>query len=295
MASSVLEVSVERRELPAGRNPYLREFMHRPTTLAAAAFVVLLLLTALIGPALLDRDPNAIAPAVMQHPSPSHLLGTDSLGRDVLVYLVYGTRISLEVGFLAALSATGVGIVVGALAGYLWEWADTALMRVAEMFQVMPTFVLAAVIVAIAGSGTTQVIVVIALLAWPQTARVMRAEVLRVRELPFVDAARCLGVREHRLLIGEVSPNALAPVIPTGALVVAQAILLQAGLAFLGLGRADQVSWGAMLNVGQKFLTEAWWLSVFPGAAIFLTVIAFNLLADGLGRVLNPRLRGAER
>ena len=162
-------------------------------------------------------------------------------------------------------------------------------MRIAEVFQVVPSFILAAVIVALSGPGLTRVVSVIALLAWPQAARLMRGEVMRVKGLEFVDAVRCLGVREPVILATEVIPNALAPVLAAGTLIVAQAILLEAALSFLGLSSADLVSWGRMLNSGQRFLYNAWWLSVFPGAAIFLTVLAFNLLGDAVGAALNPR------
>jgi len=162
-------------------------------------------------------------------------------------------------------------------------------MRVSEMFQVVPSFILAAVIVALSGTGLTQVVAVIVLLAWPQIARITRGEVMRVKQLEFVDAVRCLGVREWTLLATEVVPNAMAPVLAAGTLVVAQAILLEASLSFLGLSSADIVSWGRMLNAGQRFLFNAWWMSVFPGLAIFLTVLAFNLLGDAIGSALNPR------
>jgi peptide/nickel transport system permease protein len=162
-------------------------------------------------------------------------------------------------------------------------------MRVAEFFQVMPSFILAVVIVALAGPGLSHVVAVIALLSWPQTARVARGEVLRVSRLDFVEGLRCLGVPEWRILLAEVVPNAVGPVIALGTLIVGNAILLEASLSFLGLSSPDLVSWGKVLSVGQRFLFQAWWLSVFPGLAIFLTVLAFNLLGDALGDVLNPR------
>jgi peptide/nickel transport system permease protein len=145
------------------------------------------------------------------------------------------------------------------------------------------------VIVALAGPGLSHVVAVIALLSWPQTARVARGEVLRVSRLDFVDGLRCLGVPEWRILLAEVVPNAIGPVIALGTLIVGNAILLEASLSFLGLSSPDLVSWGRILSVGQRFLFQAWWLSVFPGLAIFLTVLAFNLLGDALGDVLNPR------
>jgi peptide/nickel transport system permease protein len=162
-------------------------------------------------------------------------------------------------------------------------------MRVAEFFQVMPTFILAVVIVALAGPGLSHVVAVIALLSWPQTARVARGEVLRVSRLDFVDGVRCLGVPEWKILLREVIPNSIGPVVALGTLIVGNAILVEASLSFLGLSRPDLVSWGRVLSTGQRFLFTAWWLSIFPGLAIFLTVLAFNLLGDALGDALNPR------
>jgi peptide/nickel transport system permease protein len=182
-----------------------------------------------------------------------------------------------------------LGILIGSVAGFAGGRTDLGLMRFSEMFQVMPSFILAAVIVAIAGPGLARVVAVIAILAWPQVARVIRGEVLRIRQLEFVDAVRCLGYREGTILFHEVIPNALPPVLAVGTLIVGQAILLEASLSFLGLSSANLISWGRMLNNGQRFLFDAWWLSFFPGAAIFLTVLAFNLVGDAVGAVLNPK------
>jgi peptide/nickel transport system permease protein len=168
-------------------------------------------------------------------------------------------------------------------------------MRISEIFQVLPTFILAAVIVALSGPGLPQVIVVIAILAWPQTARVMRGEVMRIKQLDFVAALHCLGIGETEILLREIIPNALAPVLAVGTLIVGQAILLEASLGYLGLSSPEIVSWGRMLNDGQRFLFNAWWLSLFPGAAIFLTVLAFNLGGDAVSAALDPRQSGSGR
>ena len=165
-------------------------------------------------------------------------------------------------------------------------------MRLAEFFQVMPTFILAVLIVALAGPGLTRVVAVIAVLSWPQTARIARGEVLRLSRLEFVDGLRCLAVPEWRILLLEVLPNALGPVIALSTLVVGSAILLEASLSFLGLSDPSSVSWGKLLSAGQRFLFSAWWLSAFPGAAIFATVLAFNLLGDALRDILDPRHGG---
>ena len=255
----------------------------------AGLFVLALIAVMLAAAVLSGPDPHAITPEVMLPPSTGHLLGTDELGRDVLLSIVHGVKVSLCVGFAAALGATVIGILVGSTAGFYGGVIDLLFMRISEIFQVVPSFILAAVIVALSGPGLTQVVAVISLLAWPQVARLMRGEVMRIKQLEFVDAVRCLGVRESTILAAEIVPNALAPALAAGSLVVAQAILLEAALSFFGLSSVDIVSWGRMLNSGQRFLFNAWWLSVFPGAAIFVTVLAFNLLGDALGSALNPR------
>lgn len=272
-----------------GARKFLRGLAQRRSGLAAGVFIALLLVIAL-GVGLIPQiDPYKLSNDAMLPPSGEHLLGTDDLGRSVLAGVLYGTRISLTVGFFAALMATVIGILIGAAAGFYGGWFDTMVMRIAEFFQVIPSFILAAVIVAMTGTGLAQIIAAVGLLAWPQVARVMRGEVMRVKQLEFVDAVRCLGVSEWRVLAGEVIPNAVAPVLAVGTLIVGQAILLEASLAFLGLSSAELVSWGRMLNTGQRFLFNAWWMSFFPGTAIFVTVLAFNLFGDAVGSVLNPR------
>jgi peptide/nickel transport system permease protein len=268
---------------------FLRRLKRHPSGLAAGCFIALLLVLALGAGLVPQFDPNALSNESMQPPSLQFPLGTDELGRSVLAGVVYGTRVSLTVGFFAALFATVLGTMLGAAAGFYGGWLDTVVMRVSEFFQVIPGFILAAVIVAMTGSGLGQIIAVVSLLAWPQVARVMRGEVMRVKQLEFVDAVRCLGLPERVVLTGEVVPNAVAPVLAVGTLIVGQAILLEASLSFLGLSSAELVSWGRMLNSGQRFLFNAWWLSFFPGTAIFVTVLAFNLFGDAVGAVLNPK------
>ena len=268
---------------------FLQRFLAYRAGLASGAYVAILALVAVVTFFLPGVDPHQITDHAMAAPSGEHLLGTDELGRDMLTGILYGTQVSLAVGVSAALGATLLGVLLGAASGFYGGWLDLAVMRIAEMFQVVPSFILAAVIVALSGTGLTQVVLVIMLLAWPQIARITRGEVMRVKQLEFVDAVRCLGKREWTILAAEVVPNAMAPVLAAGTLVVAQAILLEASLSFLGLSSADIVSWGRMLNAGQRFLFNAWWMSVFPGLAIFLTVLAFNLLGDAVASALNPR------
>jgi peptide/nickel transport system permease protein len=267
---------------------FLQRFLAYRAGLAAGSYITVLVLIAITTFFLTSYDPHQISDHAMVAPSTEHLFGTDELGRDMLLGILYGSQVSLAVGLSAALGATLLGILLGAAAGFWGGWLDLAVMRIAEMFQVVPSFILAAVIVALSGTGLTQVVAVIVLLAWPQIARITRGEVMRVKQLEFVDAVRCLGRREWEILAKEVVPNAMAPVLAAGTLVVAQAILLEASLSFLGLSSADIVSWGRMLNAGQRFLFNAPWLSFFPGMAIFITVLAFNLLGDGLRDILDP-------
>jgi peptide/nickel transport system permease protein len=272
----------------AMREFWLRFASHR-YGVAAGFYVLVLILVMLVLAVVPGSDPHDITSAVMRPPSATHTLGTDELGRDVLLGILHGIRVSLTVGFAAAFGATAIGVVVGATAGFYGGVLDLLFMRVSEIFQVVPSFILAALIVALSGPGLPQVVAVISLLAWPQVARLMRGEVMRLKHLEFVDAVRCLGTRESTILANEIIPNALAPALAAGSLIVGQAILLEAALSFFGLSSAEIISWGRMLNSGQRFLFNAWWLSVFPGAAIFLTVLAFNLLGDALGSALNPR------
>ncbi|MDE4175405.1 ABC transporter permease [Phaeobacter sp. PT47_59] len=189
----------------------------------------------------------------------------------------------------AATTSVIIGIIAGAIAGFYGGIVDIMIMRITEMFQIMPMFVLAALIVAMTGAGLTQVILVIALLSWPQVAHLMRGEVLRVRQMEFIQAAYVLGIRERFIILRQVIPNALTPVIALTTLMIGQAILLEASLGFLGLSNPEQMSWGKMLNNGQRFVSQAWWLSAFPGMAIFMTVLAFNLAGDAVGRMFDPR------
>lgn len=261
-----------------------------PAAWFSAAFILALILMATVGPYLFGgTDPNTISMSILTAPSAAAPFGTDELGRDVLQYIVYGAQVSLYVGFGAAFAATILGGLIGALSGYIGGRADTVIMRITEIFQSMPTFVLAALIVALLGPGNNRVILVIAILSWPQTARLMRGEVMRVKRLDFVTAARCLGQSETAILLKEVVPNCLAPVIALGTLTVAQAILLEASLSFFGLTNPDTISWGRILTSGQRYIFQAWWLSLFPGMAIFLTVFSFNVLGDALRQALDPK------
>ncbi len=262
----------------------------RPGLLGLGA-VVLLTAAAAAAPLLALHDPLRTSAAAFRPPGAGAPLGTDNLGRDVWSGVVYGARVSLLVGVLAALTSTVVGIAVGAAAGYAGGRADAWLMRGAELFQTIPQFFLALLIVALVGRGLEKVILVLGLLGWPLTARLVRAEFLSLKEREFVEASRAVGMPGWRIALQVILPNALPPAIVAASLGVAEAILLEAGLSFFGLGDPNLVSWGTMLQNAQGYLRRAWWMAVFPGLAIFLAVFAFNLLGDGLNDALNPRLR----
>ena len=223
--------------------------------------------------------------------SPGVLLGTDELGRDLFSRLAVAIGVTLLVGGLAAALATAFGIVVGAIAAYLGGYVDDFLMRTAEVFLVTPAFFVGIVLLSILGPNVFNLTVTIALLGWPLTSRVVRSEVLSLRTRPFVEAARLSGVTGVRLLFREILPNAQAPIIISAALLAGQAMLLEAALSYLGLGDPNQVSLGLMLQQAQSTMRLGWWTTVLPGVSLFLAIFAINLVADGVRRRLDPRLR----
>lgn len=254
---------------------------------------VLVLTAALIGVfgPLLTGSPTRIGSDAFCAPSTACLLGTDDLGRDMFVRMAHGARVSLLVGFAAAAFSSVIGIAIGAVAGFVGGKIDELFMRVAEAFQIVPQFFLAILVVALFGPSLTKIVIVIGVLSWPSTARIVRAEFLKLRGQDFVVAARLAGASRSRLIFSEILPNALPPVIVTASLQIASAILTEANLSFLGLGDPDQVSWGQLLYAAQPFLNQAWWMAVFPGIAILATTLGFNLLGDGLRDILDPRSR----
>jgi peptide/nickel transport system permease protein len=236
-------------------------------------------------------DPFALSEASLSPPTPAHWLGTDNIGRDIFSGILHGAGTALAVGFFTALLATVVGIVVGSLSGYFGGVTDLVLMRVAEFFQMFPVFFLAIVIVTLTGPGLTKVILVLGLAGWPGIARLVRVGMLSLRKSEFVEAAVATGCSNQRLILRHILPNGMAPAVVTASFVVGRAILAEAGLSFLGLGDPSAVSWGQMLNNAQQFLNRGWWLALFPGTAIALTVITANAMGDALNDFMNPRTR----
>lgn len=267
----------------------MRNLTKNPRAFGSFMVIAFFLLMAFAAPLLAPFDPFLGGSNSLQPPGSGFLLGSDHLGRDVLSQVIYGSRASLLVGLLAAFSASAIGLSVGSVSGYLGGWFDNIVMRVAEFFQTLPRFVLAAIIVAVFGGGLFKIIIVIALLGWMQTARVVRSQVLRLRDAAFVEAATQLGASQFRILRTHIVPNVMASVIVTASLDIAAAILLEGGLSFFGLGDANLVSWGGMLNQAQPYIRQAWWMAFFPGMAITLVVLAFNLFGDGLNEMLSPR------
>jgi len=228
----------------------------------------------------------------LQPPSATHWLGTDGFGRDVLTRVVWGSRVSLEIGFLATAVAVVVGTLVGSTAAHFAGTADTLVMRVADMFMSVPALFLILVIVALFGASLLHTALVIALITWAPVARVVRAECLALRARDFVSAAHALGAGHARVLGHHLLRNALPVITVQASLLLGQAILIESGLSYLGLGAQPPLpSWGNMVVEGRQFLASAWWVATFPGLAIFVTVLGFNLVGDGLRDVLDPTLR----
>lgn len=224
-------------------------------------------------------------------PFESHLFGTDVLGRDVAAGIAHGARTSLMIGLLATAVAVVVGTVTGGVAGYYGGRVDDVLMRATEFFQTIPTFLFAILLVAILTPSIRSVVIAIAVVSWPAVARLVRGEFMAMRNREFVQACVCLGMSDRRVIFRHILPNCLSPIIVTGSLIVATAILIESALSFLGLGDPNTMSWGFMIGAGRTFLRTAWWLCTIPGVAILLTVLGINLLGEGLNDTLNPRLR----
>jgi len=224
-------------------------------------------------------------------PTTNHPFGTDDLGRDLYSTAIFGTRTSLAIGLLAAGISALIGILVGAFSGYYGGKADDLLMRISEIFLVLPTFLLALVIVAMFGANIQNIIFAIGIVSWPRTARLLRAQFLSLKETDFVEAARVLGSKNMDIMFNEILPSAIFPVIVNSSLEVATAILTEAGLSFLGVGDPNVPSWGMMLNNAQSYLQTAWWMAAFPGLMLLLTCLSLNLVGDGLNDYFNPRLK----
>ena len=272
-----------------------RHFKKNRLAMAGLAVMIILYIITLITPLVAPFDPAAQGDIVLTRnlpPSAENLMGTDKFGRDIFSRVLYGSRISLTIGFIAVGISVTLGTLVGALAGYFGGYVDTMLMRRTDMMLSFPRLVLLIVVIALFSPSIWLVVAVLGLTGWMGTARLVRGEVLSLREREFVQAARALGMGDWRIISRHVIPNTMAPVIVSATLGIGQTILTEASLSFLGLGvQPPTPSWGNMVADGRDALIEAWWIATFPGIAIVVTVIAFNLLGDGLRDALDPRLR----
>jgi peptide/nickel transport system permease protein len=274
------------------------EVVRRYARSPAAVFGIVLLLAVVMMAAsagwLFPRDPLSLAgrPLIWPFQNPRFPLGTDNSGRDIAAQIFYGARISLLIGLVATAIAIAIGIVIGALAGFYGGAVDTVLMRVTEAFQTLPNFLLLLVLVAVFGSTLTTVTIAIGVVSWPAPARLTRAEFLSLRNREFVQAAQTLGLKDAKLIFGEILPNALPSVIVYASVVMAVAILLESALAFLKLSDPNVASWGNLIGLGRDVLRVQWYVSAIPGIAILVTVLAVSLVGQGLNDALNPRLKG---
>ncbi len=273
---------------------FLKLYFRSPPAVIGLLLLMLVLAMAVSADWLYPRDPLALAgrPLIWPFANPRFLLGTDNSGRDIAAQIFHGARISLLIGLVATLISVVIGITIGAVAGYYGDWVDTILMRVTEAFQTLPNFILLLVLVAVFGSTITTVTVAIGIVSWPASARLTRAEFLSLRNREFVQAGRTLGLRDVKLIFGEILPNALPPVIVYASVVMAIAILLESALAFLKLSDPNVASWGNLIGAGRDVLRVQWYVSAIPGVAILVTVLAVSLVGQGLNDALNPRLKG---
>ena len=266
-------------------------FRRNRAAAAALAVLTFVVLAAAFGPLLYPVDPFDMVGRPSMPPSSAFPLGTDVSGRDMLAGLIHGARVSLLIGAAASLCATLVGLLVGSIAGYYGRLVDNLLMRCTDFFLTIPSFVLAVVIIAIFRPSVTTVTAAIAAVSWPPVARLARAEFIAHREREYVHAARALGMSNLEIIVRQILPNALPPVVVVSSLLVATAILTESGLSFLGLSDPNVISWGYMIGVGRTVLRSAWWMAAIPGLAILITVLCINLVGEGLNDALNPRLQ----
>jgi len=275
----------------SGLFEFWRRYRRNRAAILGLALVLFFSFIAIFGPSLAPFEPYATSMDSFAFLTQQHPMGTDQLGRDIFSQVLHGTRTSLMIGFLAAITSTIIGTIVGSVSGYCGGRIDDVLMRVTEVFMVIPRFFLLLVLVALFGSSLFNLVIVIGLLSWPGTARLVRAEFLTLKESQFVEAARSIGASRLHIIFREILPNATPPIVVTGTLAVGSAIILEAGLSFLGLGIPDLVSLGMILNNAQSFIKIAWHISIFPGLFIFLICLGLNMMGDGLNDALNPRLK----
>ena len=273
-------------------NRFWGRFSKNKSAVFGLIILFLVILMAVIANWIYPDDPFRLAGKPMSSPGTNgFLLGSDTLGRDVAAGIAHGAKTSILIGMLATIAAVFIGIIFGALAGYYGGVIDDALMRVTEIFQTIPSFVFAILLVAIMKPSIESIVIAITVVSWPAVARLVRGEFMSLKNREFVQACHTLGMNDSRIMMREILPNCLSPVIVIGSLMVATAILIESGLAFLGLGDPNIMSWGFQIGAGRTMLRSAWWVCTFPGIAILITVLAINLVGEGLNDAFNPRLR----
>ncbi|MEN9591494.1 MAG: hypothetical protein RLZZ481_3280 [Pseudomonadota bacterium] len=273
---------------------FWRRFCRNKGAVLGLLVLGLVAVAATLGPLFVTHDPWAMVQQPFLRPGaePGFLLGTDTLGRDIYSGVIQGARISLLIGVVSTLAALLIGVTLGALAGYFGGSLDSLLMRFTEIFQAVPSFALAIVLVAIFEPSVNSIVLAIAIVSWPPVARLVRSEFLTLRQRDFVQAAILAGESTPRIILTQILPNAMSPIIVMASLMIATAILLESSLSFLGLGDPNQMSWGYMVGSARTALRQAWWMAVFPGLAILFTVLALNLVGEGLSDGLNTRIDG---
>ena len=269
----------------------LRQFGRSPAGVIGLVVLLAIILITLFGPMVYSIDPLDLAGAPFTPPGADAWLGTDYLGRDILAGLIYGGRATLTVGGVAAIITIVIGVTVGAVSGFFGGAIDTALVKLTEFFQILPPLLFAMVLVTLFGQTLTTITIAIGVVSWPTAARLTRAEFLRLRNLDFVKASRAAGAGNGHLILRVVLPNALPPIIVSATLAIGVAILFEGGLSFLGLGDPNTMSWGLMIGQNRNYVLDGWWTVTFPGAAIFIAVLAISLIGDGINDAINPRLR----
>lgn len=273
---------------------FWKRFLGDKLAIAGLVVVLAFFAVSLLAPAIAPYDPGRIdVNNILSSPSTEHLLGTDDLGRDVFSRMVYGAGISLKVGFVAVGIAVLIGIILGAVSGYYGGWIDVVIMRLVDIMLCFPSFFLILSVIAFLEPSIFNIMAVIGLTSWMGITRLVRAEFLSLKERDFVLAERAIGAGAPRIIFMHILPNALAPVLVSATLGIASAVLTESALSFLGIGVQPPVpSWGNMLTQGKEVLGVAWWMSVFPGIAILLTVLGYNLLGEGIRDAIDPRLKG---
>lgn len=280
--------------LPVARRRQVLAALSQPTMALGAVVMVVFLLAALLAPLISLKDPLAQnVLAGLKPPSPEHLFGTDKLGREIYSRILYGARISLFVGITVVLLSSVVGTLLGVLAGYVGGWLDEAVMRITDIFFAFPGLILAMAIAGALGPSLQNALIAISAVTWPVYARLLRGQVLSLKEREFVIAARVVGVPEWQIVLRHLIPNTLAPLLVQASFDMGGAITAVAGLSFIGFGAQPPTpEWGVMISEARTYMATAWWMGTFPALAIMLVVGAFNLLGDGLRDILDPRLRG---